>query len=91
MQRASNFPMAANSGANQSRKPLSTRQSEVLKLVAEGYSLKEIAYRLQITYSAAAQHRVKLMEKIRVHNLEGLIRYAIEHSQETQRTMTAQT
>jgi len=64
--------------------PLSTRQSEVLNLIGDGQSLKEIAYRLRITYSAAAQHRARLMEKLRVHNLEELIRYAIEHSHGTQ-------
>ena len=74
----------ANSYVPLLRKLPSTRQREVLKLIAEGHSLKEIAYRLRITYSAAAQHRVRLMEKLHVHNIEGLIRYALEHPHEIQ-------
>jgi DNA-binding NarL/FixJ family response regulator len=70
-------------GIHLSRRPLTSRQSEVLKLIVDGHSLKEIAYRLSITYSAAAQHRIKLMDKLRVHELAGLIRYAIENPEET--------
>jgi DNA-binding NarL/FixJ family response regulator len=69
-------------GIRLSKRPLTPRQSEVLKLIVEGHSLKEIAYRLRITYSAAAQHRINLMDKLRVHELAGLIRYAIENPEE---------
>ena len=58
---------------------LSTRQRQVLKLIGEGCSVKEIAYMLKITYSAAAQHRTKLMQKLHVHRDAALVKYAIEH------------
>jgi DNA-binding NarL/FixJ family response regulator len=59
---------------------LSERQIEVLSLTTEGFCLKEIANRLGITYSTAAEHRTKLMEKLHIRELAGLVRYGLEQS-----------
>lgn len=56
---------------------LSTRQREVLQLVAEGRSAKEIAGRLGISVRTAEAHRAKIMELLEIHDTAGLVRFAI--------------
>jgi len=56
---------------------LSAREKEVLKLVAEGESNKEIADRLCISVRTVDHHRAKLMEKLHLKGTADLIRYAI--------------
>jgi len=56
---------------------LSLRQRQVLQLVAEGKTSKEIATLLQITAKTADSHRNNIMEKLDVHGTAGLVRYAI--------------
>jgi DNA-binding NarL/FixJ family response regulator len=56
---------------------LSLRQRQVLQLVAEGRTSKEIATLLQISAKTAESHRIKIMEKLDVHSTAGLVRYAI--------------
>lgn len=51
----------------------------MLKLVASGLSTKEIASELHITFKTAACHRSHLMEKLGIHDVAGLTRYAIQH------------
>ena len=58
---------------------LSPREREVLKLVAEGLSLKEIAIRLKVGTKTADTHKYNLMTKLDIHNAAGLIRYAIQN------------
>ena len=53
------------------------RQREVLQLVAEGHSAKEIARRLEISVRTAEAHRTQLMEALEIHEVAGLVRYAI--------------
>jgi DNA-binding NarL/FixJ family response regulator len=57
--------------------PLSQRQREVLALVANGYTAKEIAYRLEITVKTAQFHKIKIMEKLGVHTTAELTKYAL--------------
>jgi DNA-binding NarL/FixJ family response regulator len=57
---------------------LTSRQREILQLIAEGYSTKEIAQILGIAFNTAAVHRSNLMERLGIHDLAGLVRYAIE-------------
>lgn len=61
----------------QGGKPLSPREREVVRLVAEGHSSKEIAEQLQISVKTAEFHRGRIMEKLQIHNTAGLVRYAI--------------
>ena len=56
---------------------LSRREREVLKAIAEGYSTKQIAEKLAITFKTAACYRYRLMEKLAIHDTASLVRYAI--------------
>jgi DNA-binding NarL/FixJ family response regulator len=57
--------------------PLTAREQEVLQLVAEGKSTKEIAKLLRIGYKTADSHRARIMKKIKVHDTPSLVRYAL--------------
>jgi len=57
--------------------PLTAREVQVLALVAEGKSTKEIAALLGISYKTADSHRSRIMEKLGVHETASLVRYAI--------------
>ena len=56
---------------------LSPREREVLKLLAEGLSIKEIATRLNLSVKTVDVHKTNLMKKIDVHDRTELIKYAI--------------
>ncbi len=56
---------------------LTPRQREVLQLVAEGNSTKEIARKLGISVKTAEAHRSQLMDSLEIHDIAGLVRYAI--------------
>lgn len=56
---------------------LTPRQREVLQLVSEGCSSKEIARRLDISVRTAETHRTQLMETLDIHDVAGLVRYAL--------------
>lgn len=56
---------------------LTPRQREVLQLVAEGRTSKEIAKRLGISVRTAETHRTQLMEALDIHDVAGLVRYAL--------------
>jgi DNA-binding NarL/FixJ family response regulator len=58
--------------------PLTTREREVLQLVAEGKTTKEIAAQLGISAKTADSHRTNIMEKLDIHDTAGLVRYAIK-------------
>ena len=57
--------------------PLTPREHQVLQLIAEGKTTKEIAVILSVTVKTAESHRTKLMEKLDIHSAAGLVRYAI--------------
>lgn len=56
---------------------LSPRQCEVLKLIAEGGSTKEIAGKLDLSVKTVEGHRAELMRRLEIHDVAGLVRYAI--------------
>jgi DNA-binding NarL/FixJ family response regulator len=56
-----------------------SREVEVIRLLAEGKANKEIAIRLGITIRTVETHRAKIMLKVGVHSLAELIHYAIRH------------
>jgi DNA-binding NarL/FixJ family response regulator len=58
-------------------KPLSTREREVLQLIAEGFTSKEVAALLGISATTVKSHRNHIMEKLNIHDKAGLTRYAI--------------
>lgn len=59
--------------------PLSDRERQVLQLVAEGKTTKEIAGLLGISAKTAASHRNNIMDKLDIHDAVGLTRYAIRN------------
>jgi DNA-binding NarL/FixJ family response regulator len=56
---------------------LTSRERQVVQLVAEGKSTKQIAALLEITPKTAEFHRTRVMKKLDVHDVAGLVRYAI--------------
>ncbi|MFV9503217.1 MAG: response regulator [Oscillochloridaceae bacterium umkhey_bin13] len=56
---------------------LTPRQREVLQLIAEGRTMKEIAQSLHISVKTAESHRAQLMERLDIHDVTGLVRFAI--------------
>lgn len=58
---------------------LSHRQREVLQMLAEGRSMKEIAYDLQITHRTVRFHKARIMEQLNVNTNSALVAYAIKH------------
>jgi DNA-binding NarL/FixJ family response regulator len=56
---------------------LTPREREVLKLIAEGHTSREIAESLFISLKTVMGHRTKLMEKLNLHNRTELIKYAM--------------
>lgn len=56
--------------------PLTLRESEVLQLIAEGFSNKQIASELNISIKTIEKHRQSLMAKLNIHCIAGLTRHA---------------
>ncbi len=56
---------------------LTPRQREILQLVAEGKSTKEIAYLLKVSVKTVETHRAQLMDRLSIHDVPGLVRFAI--------------
>jgi DNA-binding NarL/FixJ family response regulator len=56
---------------------LTPRQREILQLVAEGKSTKEVAQFLNLSVKTVEAHRGQIMERLEIHDLAGLVRYAI--------------
>jgi DNA-binding NarL/FixJ family response regulator len=57
--------------------PLSPRERQVLQLIAEGKTTKEVAGVLNISVKTAETHRTRIMEKLDIHETASLVRYAI--------------
>src|SRR6267142_1056808 len=57
--------------------PLTPREREVLQLVAEGKSTKEVAGLLGISFKTAESHRTRILKKLDLHETAGLVRYAV--------------
>ena len=57
---------------------LTPRQREILQLIAEGNSTKEIAYKLNLSIKTAETHRKQIMDRLEIHDIPGLVKYAIK-------------
>jgi DNA-binding NarL/FixJ family response regulator len=64
-------------GTDPPNDPLTPRDRQVLQLVAEGRTTKEIASLLGLSPKTAETYRAKIMEKLDIHDTAGLVRYAI--------------
>lgn len=58
---------------------LTPRQREILQLVAEGQSTKQMAARLNVSVKTIETHRAQLMERLGIYDVAGLVRYALRH------------
>ena len=56
---------------------LTPRQIEVVQLITEGCRTKEIAYRLNVSIKTVDAHRTQIMQRLDIHDIAGLVRYAI--------------
>jgi DNA-binding NarL/FixJ family response regulator len=65
------------SGAVSPLEQLTSRQREILQLIAEGKNTKEIAADLDISIKTVESHRLQLMDRLNIHDIPGLVRYAI--------------
>lgn len=57
--------------------PLTARQTEILRHIAEGHSTKEIAYELGLSAKTVETHRAQIMERLGIRDVAGLVRYAL--------------
>jgi two-component system response regulator NreC len=57
---------------------LTPREREILQLIAEGHTNKEIALMLVLSVKTIENHRTRIMDKLEIHNVAGLTRYAID-------------
>lgn len=64
-------------GASKPADRLTPRQREILQLIAEGQTTKEIAQLLDISIKTVEMHRAQLMDRLSIHDIAGLVRYAI--------------
>jgi DNA-binding NarL/FixJ family response regulator len=68
---------ATNGGSGIDR--LTPRQRQVLQLVAEGLGTREIAERLFLSVKTVETHRAQIMQRLDIHDVAGLVRFAIRH------------
>ena len=69
--------IARTSGGSTAAGPLTPRQRETLRLIAEGKNTKEIAHELGVSVKTVETHRAQLMERLGIHEVAGLVKYAI--------------
>jgi DNA-binding NarL/FixJ family response regulator len=69
--------LARVSGELSPLEQLTSRQREILQLIAEGKNTKEIAHLLGISVKTVETHRLQLMARLDIHDVPGLVRYAI--------------
>jgi DNA-binding NarL/FixJ family response regulator len=68
---------AASGGTGIDR--LTPRQRQILQLVAEGFTTREIAGRLFLSVKTVETHRAQIMQRLDIHDVAGLVRFAIRH------------
>jgi two-component system, NarL family, response regulator NreC len=64
-------------GTEPAADPLTARERQVLQLVAEGKTTKDIANLLNVSTNTVESHRTNIMQKLEIHDTAGLVRYAI--------------
>ena len=63
--------------ASSPSEPLTGRQREILQLIAEGASTKDIAQKLDLSVRTVETHRAQIMDRLEIRDIAGLVRYAI--------------
>ena len=74
-----NDEQAKRRGEADPQRRLTPRQREILQLIAEGMTSREIAEVLKIHIKTVESHRMHLMKRLGIHDVAGLVRYAIRH------------
>jgi DNA-binding NarL/FixJ family response regulator len=69
--------LEAYASPDRPRDTLSARERQVLQLIAEGKTTKEIAVLIHVSAKTVETHRARLMQKLGIHEIAGLVRYAI--------------
>jgi DNA-binding NarL/FixJ family response regulator len=69
--------LGRNGNATKKNNCLSSREVEVLQLIAEGKANKQVAAELGVSFKTVDKHRQHLMSKLNIHDVAGLTRYAI--------------
>jgi len=64
-------------GTNRLPGPLTSRQKQVVQLLAEGHSMKEVGNLLNVTARTVAFHKYRIMETLHIHNSAELVQYAV--------------
>jgi DNA-binding NarL/FixJ family response regulator len=67
------------SGASSPLEQLTPRQREILKMIAEGKTTREVASTLEISVKTVETHRLQLMARLNIHDVPGLVRYAVRN------------
>lgn len=70
---------AYRSKSEKPRNPLTMRERQVLQLIAEGKSTKDVASVLGVSVKTAESHRTRLMQKLDIHETASLVLYAVRH------------
>jgi DNA-binding CsgD family transcriptional regulator len=71
------FPVAGIDDQPHPLEQLTSRQREILQLIAEGQNTKQIAEILKVSPKTVEYHRMKLMAGLNLHDVPGLVRYAL--------------
>jgi len=72
------FPLEAIAERKSPLDELTGRQREILQLVAEGQNTKQIAEILKVSPKTVEYHRMKLMDGLKIHDVPGLVRFAMQ-------------
>lgn len=75
----SGFLAGATVDASGPFETLSARQREILQLIAQGRSTKEIAFDLKLSVKTVETHRRQVMERLQIFDVAGLVRFALRH------------
>ena len=75
--RSQRYGAFMDNGANHKTNSLTAREVEVLKIIADGYSNKEVANLLGISIKTVEKHRQQVMNKLNIHDVASLTRYAL--------------
>lgn len=75
----SGFVQGQTSSGESTIDMLTARQREILQMVAEGKSTKEIAFALDVSIKTVETHRASLMERLNIFNVAGLVVFALRH------------
>jgi DNA-binding NarL/FixJ family response regulator len=68
-----------NTGNEKETLILTKKEREVLQLIAEGHTSKQIASHLEIAVKTVESHRVNIMNKLDIHSIADLTKFAIRH------------